>query len=553
LEGQIVDRGGKPVAGAKVTRADSTARHETVTDATGRFKFDFVIDRAGFLFVDAAGFRFHGQINDSSKPLHVTLARADEAPLTSLRTLAPKVSKEERRAMADKLLAPQRERALAKGKDDDRLRSLENLAQTDPGRVLEEIEKKPFANPWYDDYLRRAVVKRVLHDSLEEARTIADAMRDPGFRVTAYLDLYAAIPAGAKAEQRKLLADALVHARSIPAADHRVIYLGQVAEKLLALGDKETASKILREGEEAAKQLPTSAWAGYARGAFAESLAMLDTGAALEMIKELKDPREFDRHHGNMAVMLAATNPAEAERVLGMVREDWQRGQYAQRVCYHMVAVDPKRARYLGEQIKHVFHKAYTQGLMAKALAKSDPQQAKELLADAYALLDGQAAKGEEDFNNFVGSSSLAAMLVPVAEEIDSASAAEFFWRAVSFRVPHVRDARLESFDTQNPMGWMADASLAEAAARYDRAVAELLIEQAAPALLAAKSSNHLFEAAALTDPALALRLLEQLPEDGKKDYFREKIAIRLMRDGDALWRVVHRDLGLWWVEDDDR
>lgn len=41
--------------------------------------------------------------------------------------------------------------------------------------------------------------------------------------------------------------------------------------------------------------------------------------AALALIKDLKDPMEHDRHHGNIAHKLAGSKPAEAERVLGML------------------------------------------------------------------------------------------------------------------------------------------------------------------------------------------------------------------------------------------
>jgi hypothetical protein len=84
---------------------------------------------------------------------------------------------------------------------------------------------------------------------------------------------------------------------------------------------------LLREGEAVAKELPTAAWAGYARGAFAADLRLIDVPAALALIKDLKNPHEFVRHHGNLAYRLAGAHPPEAERVLDLVRQLTEKGR----------------------------------------------------------------------------------------------------------------------------------------------------------------------------------------------------------------------------------
>ena len=126
-----------------------------------------------------------------------------------------------------------------------------------------------------------------------------------------------------------------------------LLLMGQVAERFLDLGEAERGRAILREGEAVAKQLPKAGWVGYARGAFAEELVQVDLEAALALTKDLADAREFDRHHGNIAHELGGRNPAEAERVLGMVKDAFQREQYTVRVVYRMAPVDLERARRL--------------------------------------------------------------------------------------------------------------------------------------------------------------------------------------------------------------
>src|SRR5207237_6237862 len=81
LEGEVIDRGGRPVAGAHVTRSASRSAFRTNTDRQGRFKLDITAERPGFLFVDASGFRFHGDVNETGKPVCVVLTRVDEPVL----------------------------------------------------------------------------------------------------------------------------------------------------------------------------------------------------------------------------------------------------------------------------------------------------------------------------------------------------------------------------------------------------------------------------------------------------------------------------------------
>ena len=305
LEGIVLDRAGKPVPRAKIVRSDSRALLRTTSDSSGRCKLDILLDGPGFLFVEADGFRFHGQINGSTKPVRITLTRDEETPTTRMTTLPFKLSKEERRTLAEKLTAPWINPALESAKEDERTRALQWLAGADPARMLEILEKKPLHGEWEDGYVRRAAAKSLATESPDEARHghrfhARSLISCP--RLPRSLRRLASGP-GRRAP--RILAQALVHARAIKEADKRAIYLGWTAERLLTVGDKDRAAEIFHEGLESAKNLPTAGWSGYARGAFADSLAVIDLPAALDLIKDLRDRREFDRHHGNIARKLA--------------------------------------------------------------------------------------------------------------------------------------------------------------------------------------------------------------------------------------------------------
>jgi hypothetical protein len=550
LSGRVQDRQGKVVAGARVQYVDHRSRTTATTDADGRFQLTSPLTGPGLLFVEKAGYRFHGQPTGlGADSVDVTLTRTGEPTDKALKTLPEGLGRKGRRALAAGVLEPYLQRALA-GKDtSDRLRSLEALAPLDPGRVLERIEEVPQKNPWFDDYLRRAVAQGLAVESLDEARTVVDAMRDPGFRSTGYIDLCDTLPAAKRAQKLEFLGQALLHARNVQDASHRVVHLAPVARRLRELGEAERADKILREGQAAAKELPTQAWAGYARGAFAEELAVIDLAAALDLVKDLKDAYEYDRHHGNIAHKLAGKNPAEAERVLGMLRHPNQptlRDQWAQRVCYRMAPVDLERARRIADRIGDPYHKAYAHGVMAQALARSRPAVATELLHKAFALLQAHVEAGQDYFNSLWGAASVAGCLLAVAEQIDPQLVPEFFWRALSFRSPPPGE------DDPAPMSEMADAALAMVLARYDRAAARPLVEAIAKRADKLGRMEAYFTAAILIDPRWAVQLLGGLPEGRQKDDARLTVTRMLTREGEEFWAKVHSHLAMWVPDTED-
>src|SRR5262249_13885770 len=213
------------------------------------------------------------------------------------------------------------------------------------------------------------------------------------------------LPEGKRAEKLALLNQALVHSRAIKGNDHRVIHLAWIAKRFWALGEKERAGTLLREGQKVAKELPPAAWAGYARGAFAEDLALIDLPGALALMKDLKDPFEYIRHHGNLAQKLGGADPAQAERVYGLLlkgkdaRQVYNRDQSAVRVCHRMAPADLPRARKIAETIQDPYYKARAYGVMAQALAKARPKDALGLLDHAFDLLGGRVASDQDRFN----------------------------------------------------------------------------------------------------------------------------------------------------------
>jgi hypothetical protein len=553
LEGEVVDKKGKPVAGAKVAHATDRQRVTAATDAAGRFKLTAAFSPPGFLFIEKDGFRFHGQRCDRPDKVRIALTRRDEPAAKRMAALPPALPLAKRKALAAKLMEPTFQRVLPKGSDTDRMRLLTTLAQIDPGRALEELDKRPMKHPRSDGYVRRAVVKALAGGDHEEARTVADSIKDPGFRAHCYIDLHDALPADKKADRLTCLNRALVAARAIEGNDHKLYHLAQVARRLHAIGEKDRAAKLLREGQAIAKELPTAGFAGYARGAFAEDLALIDLPAALGLMKDLKDPFEYIRHHGNLAQKLAATDIDEAERVLELIARrpaqgNYNRDHYALRVCYRLAGADPKRAAHLAGSIKDETCRVRVRAALAQVLAKRDPRRALEQLDEAYAGLAQQAA-AKAKRSTYSDAASLAGLLLPVAERIDPALVPEFYWRALSFRA--TRDAKEP--DDRTGAHAAATGALALTLARYDRGLALALLDAAkAPGEGAAAQGENLFLAAALADPARAAAMLAKLPAGRDGDWTREQVVKALLAEGEEVSRVVHRTLAQWYLDDED-
>ena len=299
--------------------------------------------------------------------------------------------------------------------------------------------------------------------------------------------------------------------------------------------------------------------------------------AALALIKDLKDPFEHDRHHGNIAHKLAAVRPADAEHVLGLMHTpgesvkqgagppavSFARDQYAVRVCYRMAAADRERAERIAGRITDPGSRAQAYGVMALALARAKPEQATELLRRAFGVLGDSLNAGKDQspsptddgtrktyfMRSLTPAPVVAAALLPTAEAIDPRLVPEFLWRTLSLRVPQPR----EEADGAPPDD--SDVSAALLLARYDCAAARTLLEPFTArksALLQYGRGRTLLAALAAVDPKWAVQVLDGLPAGPQKDGERPALARALALDGDARWRDAYRQIGLWFVDDED-
>jgi hypothetical protein len=296
----------------------------------------------------------------------------------------------------------------------------------------------------------------------------------------------------------------------------------------------------------------------------AEELAPIDLAGALELLEGRENDRDHDSALGHIAHELAGRAPAEAERVLWMMRDEWPhfRDDYAQRVCYRMAAVDADRARAIAGRMKDAKAKARALGVMALAL-KADRPTATGLVREAFAVLEQSVDEGQDMWNGLGTAGTAAAGLLPIAEQVDPRLVPEALGRTLALRPP------LRGSDTRDGIAALTDAQVAPAVARYDHLAARAVLDACAGDLLTQILGaterdqdfyvGKLFDAAAFVDPDRAVELLDRLPEpadraiSGPRNNARLRIARVLADSGERRWEFMEsRLLHVWPVDSEE-
>jgi protocatechuate 3,4-dioxygenase beta subunit len=541
IAGQVRDRQGNPIAGARLIWLDCKQRVQATSDASGQFRLQAAFAPPGFLFVEKEGFRFHGQRQQPGDAGKITLFRRTETSEKTMTTLPP-FPRAQRKELAGKLLEPSLAPVLDKD-DGPRYRVFWTLSHLDAHRLQAILEKRPLQNWILDSALRQMAAQHLGLEDLAAAQAFIATMKEPLYRCYAYLSLADDLPAEQQLRKLDLVRQAWQEGKQTTKPEQQVTVRAVVARRLWALDDKEEATRLLREGHPMAKALPAARDGGHARGTFAEVLAFVDLPAALDLLKEMEGQFAI-RYYANMAHKIAATQPAEAERIFDLVGEiarqtGYDRCWFAVRLCHRMAPADLPRARRLAATSRDPCHVARAYAVMAQALAKTQPAEALKLLDEAYALLAKRPAAGHI--------AVMAGMLLPAAEQIDPALVPEFFWRTLSF-CPPLRSTNGYVFHgEQSSLG-----SVALTLARYDRGIARSLLEQAVQPIDGPSGRSSRFYAAALIDPAWAVAMIEQLSPDKGQEETRLAVANFLLCEGEAVWRYVHRSLGQWHIDQED-
>jgi protocatechuate 3,4-dioxygenase beta subunit len=566
VRGRIVDTSGRPVAGARVLQSgDGPVRTQASSGADGSFELAGYAEGPAFVFADAAAFRFAGAaIHAPADGVELVLARQDEPPRRELHAEAPALPRAAELAVADEWATAHLPAAREHPDDGPSVRLFEASVRADPRRGLAAIDHGLFADPWFRDYARRPIARSAFAADVTEGVAIVQSMETAQFRTTGFLDAVEARPDLDRAARHALLLEALANARQVDAPAMKVVMLGNVAAAFARCDDVELARRVFAEASPNADKLGSDDWEEYARGAFAENLAEVDPKRARELADSLKDKREYDRHHGNLAHGMAARDPAAAEALLGQMGETFHRDQLARRVCYRMAPVDLERARRIAAKVGGPQARAQTHLVMARALAEHEQQEeSRRELELGLAGLAELSDAGEILTNYDRCAAGLGLAFLPVVELVAPDRVDETFWRALSWRRAPGRCDR----GVSSPTAWLLqrDGTIAVAAARYDRAATSHLLARFVPQiaeLLASsdEEASALAVAQASIDPNEARRWVDAAAANAKGEarntrraYLLSDILLFLVATPQERWdKQMQRNLGLWIVDTED-
>lgn len=567
IAGRVVDRQGKPVAGAAVIQSgDGPQRTEVASDREGQFRLDGYQNESGYVFAAAEGFRFLGQrVKAGDDNLQFVLTKTSEPPARRLKTL-PEADAGADAELAKRILAPFVGQK-AKGPDDvDQIIIFRQLVLVDPAGALERVETSGLQGT-AADMIRIGVAKRWALAHPDDATGIIESFDDAYMRAAAYTELVSATPGLPPDRKIEWLGKARFHLRGADDPTMRAALGSLIAKLFLESGARDAALKLIGELKPDVDALAVDGFADYARGVAAEALAAIDLPAALALIKDLKDDGEYDRHHGNIARILARSNPAESLRVLRMVRDEFQRDQHAQRLAYFLAPADAARATEAIGLIADAEVKAAAEVLSALALGdaavernsfrspataskpkvkKGNGMNSVLQLERAYEALAHLSSSDARHAGGYHAAPVWAAWLLPAVETLQPDRLDEFVWRAISFRVPLLKQGKREQTAV------LTRAYLAMFVARYDRQLArELygdLIHEASARLDEqefAGAAKGLFAAAAVIDPLSCAEQYEKLP-DRAKNAARGGMVEILSQSGEARWRAESELLRMW-------
>ena len=176
------------------------------------------------------------------------------------------------------------------------------------------------------------------------------------------------------------------------------------------------------------------------------------------------------------------------------------------------------------------------------------------MLESAYESLERSSRVSQDESSSIYNITSIAGVLLPVAERIDPGLVNEYLWRSLAMRQPNPWETIPRGRHAE------ADVQLAMMLARYDRAIARTLVEPLAqgtgPAPVYFSSRGELYVAAAAIDPKWAVALVEALPDDpdlkmqSPKNSARLAVATVLGRAGDQRFRKLQHSFLHLWIPD---
>lgn len=391
----------------------------------------------------------------------------------------------------------------------------EIAALADPDRTIEMIENQVLtAGPG----LLAALAIARFEDDPRKALEILDAIEQPDTAAMATLGLFDRLGESADpAFRRELLDRAARQALRIEDSGQAATLLARIADRWFDLGAADHGALVVRKAQVLAKK-PRTPQSQDPVHELAPVLARIDLPAALKLLEGPNiQPQQVESSRTAIAQHIAATDPREARRLLGMI-EEFRRQSIRSSICVRMATKDLAAARSLAAEDGNPLVEAILPAIAARSRAESDPDSARTLLREAVERL-GRLG----DLQMFQPSSAVTlARLLPLAVRIDPDRAPDYLWLALSRRPPLPDLSESPAMITHLRPQYLDRARLAVLVSRYDQRAAEAVFAPVADQLSRlfdegwglGSEGNGLFQAAGMVNARVARNLLDSLPDD---------------------------------------
>lgn len=565
LQGRVLDRRGQPVEGARVFQTGNAhLRTSAMSDADGRFDLSGLPEGRAFVFVSHPGYRFHGQLVETSSASHGLVLMGNGETVEPLTTLPPRLSRAKEIELAHRVYKPLWKTLLETGSDLDKLNVSKWYAELDPWSVLDAVNED-----LKDTAFALLILPHLYEVDPDESLALVEAHpRPPHDKCRGLLRVVQWVPGLTREQRMQVLERAYRYAQAIDNPERRIERLGEIAVELFDAGETERSRHVVDEIRPLAEKLNPNE-SPDACGSVAEALSVFDLPAALAMIEPMQNTDAIDVWHTRLARRLAARNPAEAERLMQRAYAGTQEGLLedfrketgreataanlafpnsfldvkAVAVCHPMASVDLERAHRVALRMRNPYLRAYGLGMIADAIRDSDKPRALALIEEAYSLLDEAARAPDRQWIVFLQSAPrIAAALLPVVERIDPTLVREYAWRAVSFRMQRPIDDFMLSEEVE-----FSDSMLALLLARYDRDLARKVLEVSRVSETARPHRRAYDWATLATALSGSQNVLELLHGNPTEQYGTRRVLFEVLAaESPERWDVIAAKTLLW-------
>jgi|GEM_PF-2500563 len=502
VAGRVLDSSGQPVENVRVFNSgDAPFPVNVQTDQDGRFQLDKLFGGPIYIFADKPGFRFSGTaLTEKDDTVSITLLKKEET-LPPTRKPENRLSYDDQKTLARRLLEQLWELPAAKKKTgvSD---ILKYMASIDLKQALQWSNQ--FEEGKFNAIVQASAAEFVPESDPEEAiRLIELAGGKTGFETALQL---AEKHVNSNPETALRFAELSAKLAESLKGRERISALAKSGGLLLRLGKESAGKPMLEQAAQAAAKLDGQLSNQIFRIVVAAQLAAIDDERALDLLKSIADRNIREGGISRVAVVVGKRDLEKGLSLLASLEAPFVRDQGKLQLAEQIASQRPATAIRLAEET-HAKYRAQAFGRLAVKIAPLDKPLAYSLIDRSLRLyLDEPEAF--RSWSNFGGRSGFSAWTAIQAKQIG--------YPDLESVVQRVLAARLSLKEINSPVRLVESrVAAARLLGLVDRATAKQILQAVEPQshVIGSGYSNtrrqDWYQAWGVVDPNYAVKLFE--------------------------------------------